>query len=70
MEYFPEDHPQRSEILRIYKETLDAVLEVRDEESGVWYQILDMPEREGNYPEGSCTAMFTVSLHRCESARK
>ena len=62
MDYFPEDHPQRNEILDIYKQTVDAVLKVRDEKSGVWYQILDMPEREGNYLEGSCTAMYTYSI--------
>ena len=62
MDYFPEDHPQRSEILEIFKNTIDAVLKVRDEKSGVWYQILNLPEREGNYLEGSCTAMFTYAM--------
>ena len=62
MDYFPEDHPQRNEILEIFKNTIGAVLKVRDEKSGVWYQILNLPEREGNYLEGSCTAMFTYAM--------
>lgn len=62
MDYFPRDHPDRDSIISIYRQTIDAVLQVRDDKTGVWYQILDMPEREGNYPEGSCTAMFTYAM--------
>ncbi|MFZ1289972.1 MAG: glycoside hydrolase family 88 protein, partial [Melioribacteraceae bacterium] len=25
----------------------------------LWYQVIDMPEREGNYLEASCATMFT-----------
>lgn len=32
-----------------------------DEESGMWYQVLDCPGREGNYVESTCSAMFIYS---------
>ena len=62
MDYFPENHPERDTILSIFRSTMDAVLKVRDKESGVWYQILNLPDREGNYLEGSCSAMFTYAI--------
>lgn len=62
LDYLPEDYPQRAAIITILKQTIDAVLKVRDPESGVWYQILNMPDREGNYREGSCSAMFTYAI--------
>jgi len=40
----------------------EAVVKVQDQESGVWYQVLDMGEREGNYLEGSVSSMFTYFL--------
>ena len=30
----------------------------RYQRDGLWYQVLDCPEREGNYPEASVTAQF------------
>ncbi len=62
MDYFHEDHPQRKEILAVYRKTIDALLKVSDEKSGVWYQVVDQPNREGNYLEGSCSAMYTYSI--------
>ena len=28
------------------------------DKDGLWYQVLDCPEREGNFPEASVTSMF------------
>ena len=32
-----------------------------DPETGLWYQVLDQPGREGNYLEATCNAMFAYS---------
>jgi unsaturated rhamnogalacturonyl hydrolase len=40
----------------------DALLKVRDEETGLWFQVLDMGSREGNYIEGSGSAMFAYAF--------
>ena len=34
----------------------------QDKKSGVWYQVMDSPEREGNYLESTCSAMFAYTL--------
>jgi unsaturated rhamnogalacturonyl hydrolase len=68
LEYFPEEHPDRDSIILVLDRTCEALLKVRDKESGVWYQVLDQGGREGNYLEGSGTAMYIYAFAR--GARK
>ncbi|MBN2350296.1 MAG: glycoside hydrolase family 88 protein [Bacteroidales bacterium] len=59
LDYLPEKHPQREEIIKILNNVSEALLKVRDKETGLWYQVLDYGGREGNYLEASCSNMFT-----------
>lgn len=60
--HFPENHPARAELIETLKETLDAVLKVQDPATNTWWQILDLPEKEGNYLESTASCMFTYAL--------
>ncbi len=62
LDFFPADHPQRAELIAILDRTLSAVLKYRDPETAVWWQILDMPGREGNYLESTASCMFTYAM--------
>jgi unsaturated rhamnogalacturonyl hydrolase len=62
LEYLPVDYPQRDSILHILEKTSEALLRVRDPETGLWYQILDKGGQEGNYLEASCSSMFTYAF--------
>jgi unsaturated rhamnogalacturonyl hydrolase len=62
LDFFPEDHPDRDSIIAILNRTCEALLKVRDPESGTWYQVLAHGGREGNYLEGSGTAMYTYTF--------
>lgn len=62
LDYLPEDHPQRDSIITILQNTSEALVNVQDTESGVWYQVLDQGNREGNYLEGSGTAMYIYAF--------
>lgn len=62
LDYFPEDHPKRIEILDVTQKLADAIVKVQDDESGLWWQVLDQPEREGNYLESSASSMFVYFL--------
>lgn len=62
LDNFPEDHPERGDLIRILHETSEALLKVRDKKTGLWYQVLDMGGKEGNYIEGSGTSMFTYTF--------
>lgn len=62
LDYFPKDHPQYDSIVDISKRFAEAITSVQDPEKGIWYQVLDQGSREGNYLEGSVSAMFSYFL--------
>ena len=39
-----------------------SLLKVADPETGLWYQVIDCPGREGNYLEATCNAMFAYAM--------
>jgi unsaturated rhamnogalacturonyl hydrolase len=59
LDYFPENHPERDSLISILQTTCEALLKVRDSKTGLWFQVLNQGGREGNYIEGSGSAMFT-----------
>ena len=61
LDYLPEDHPGRGDLIRILQSTSEALLKVQDPETGLWFQVLNQGRREGNYIEGLGSAMFTSS---------
>ncbi len=62
LDFFPEDHPERAQIMTILNKMAQAVAKTQDAKSGVWYQVMDLPDREGNYLEASASSMFTYFL--------
>jgi unsaturated rhamnogalacturonyl hydrolase len=62
LDYFPPDHPQRDHLIGILNRLMEAVVRYQDPAGGVWYQVVDKPEAEGNYTESSCSAMFVYTL--------
>jgi unsaturated rhamnogalacturonyl hydrolase len=61
LDFFPETHPGREELLGVLNRTSEAVAKVRDKESGLWYQVLDMGGSPGNYLEASASCMFVYA---------
>ena len=64
LEEMPADHPKRPELVRIFKSFADGAVKTQDTRSGVWYQVLDQPGRDGNYLEGTASSMFVYGLLR------
>ena len=64
LEYLPEDHPDRGVLIGILQKTCDALLKVQDPKTGLWFQVLNQGGREGNYIEGSGSAMFAYVFAR------
>lgn len=62
LDFIPENNPHRASLIKILQDVSGAVLSVRDPETGLWFQILDLPDRAGNYLEASCAAMFCYSF--------
>jgi unsaturated rhamnogalacturonyl hydrolase len=62
LDHIPREQHQRSKLTVILERTARALVRVQDEGTGLWYQILDLPEREGNYLEASASAMFIYAF--------
>lgn len=62
LEYFPKDHPKRKALLVILTRFAEAISKVQDEKSGLWWDVLNFPDREGNYLESSASSMFVYTL--------
>jgi rhamnogalacturonyl hydrolase YesR len=62
--FFPEGHPGKAELKGILEGILATLPKYADPETGMWYQVLDSPGREGNYLESTCSAMFTYAYLR------
>jgi unsaturated rhamnogalacturonyl hydrolase len=62
LDYFPKDHPKYLEIIEIVDEMAEAIKAFQDDKTGVWYQVLDQDDREGNYLESSGSSMFVYFL--------
>ncbi len=57
LDFIPENHEGYSRIIGYIKD-LAAVLPKYQDKDGLWYQVLDQPERSGNFPEASVTTQF------------
>jgi unsaturated rhamnogalacturonyl hydrolase len=62
LDYFPEDHPKRAQLISYIKRLAPVLAKYQDKSSGVWYQIVDQGNREGNYFEASASCMFVYAL--------
>ena len=68
LDFMPLEHPGRDSLLNILKPLSETLLVYQDTNNGLWSQVLDMPEREGNYHETSASAMFSYAF--LKAARK
>lgn len=57
LDFIPADHPGYQRIVGYVRDLAGSLPHYQDND-GLWYQVLDCPEREGNYPEASVTAQF------------
>ncbi|GHE29676.1 hypothetical protein GCM10017764_10810 [Sphingobacterium griseoflavum] len=62
LDNFPEDHPRRGELVGILRRTLNAAAKFQDPKTGVWYDVIDLGKREGNYVEASASSMFVYAM--------
>ena len=58
LDFLPENHPQRPEIIRIAQDLAAALENYRDPATGMWYQVTDKAGEEGNYLESTGSIMF------------
>lgn len=62
LDYLPEDHPGYKTLIGQLNYFLEVLPKWADPKTGMWYQVLDCPERKGNYQEATCSIMFTYAF--------
>ncbi len=62
LDYFPKSHPHYDNLILYLNQLMEAVVRYQDPQSGTWYQVMDIPDGEGNYLESSCSSMFVYTL--------
>ncbi len=67
LDYLPADHPGRVELVAILRELSAAIVRNADPATGLWWQVMEYPGREGNYLEGSASAMFVYTMAKAAS---
>lgn len=64
LEWLPASHPDRVLLVQALQEVAEGIARVQDPVTGLWWDILDAPNREGNYLEASASAMFVYAFAR------
>jgi unsaturated rhamnogalacturonyl hydrolase len=62
LDHLPREQAHRQDLIAILERTAQALVRVQDEATGLWYQVLNLPERKGNYLEASASAMFVYAF--------
>lgn len=63
LDYIPEDRADdRRFLIGMLGEFAAAIVQYQEQDTGVWYQIMDQPDRAGNYRESTASAMFVYTL--------
>lgn len=62
LDHFPADHPDRGAIIQTLADAAEAIAKVQDPLTGLWWNVLDQPNRAGNYLEASASSMFAYAL--------
>lgn len=62
LDYLPANYEDRNKLIGLLNYFLEVLPKWADKESGMWYQVIDSPAREGNYQEATCSIMFTYAF--------
>lgn len=60
LDFIPENHSQRPDLIKMIQGLAETLPKYQDE-TGLWYQVLDKGDKEGNYLEASVSSMFMYS---------
>ena len=62
LDFLPASHPGRAKLIGILTQVAKGIKKYQDPKTGLWYQVLDQGNREGNYLEATASSMFTYAL--------
>lgn len=61
-DYLPTDHKDKDELVDILQKIIKSLIPFQDEETGLWYQVVDKVDDPRNWLETSCTCLFVAAI--------
>jgi unsaturated rhamnogalacturonyl hydrolase len=61
-EMIPKGMEEREELADTLRDLMESISRYADPETGMYWQVMDQPGREGNYPETSGSAMIACAM--------
>ncbi|EGL81474.1 glycosyl hydrolase family 88 [Caldalkalibacillus thermarum TA2.A1] len=62
IEVLPENHSGRKELIETLRAYLESVIRYQDEETGMWYQVIDKGSEPDNWLETSASCLFIYTI--------
>jgi unsaturated rhamnogalacturonyl hydrolase len=62
LDNLPEDHPARPKMIEILKNLLISIAKYQDDNTGLWYQVINKGYMKDNWLENSCSSLFVYSI--------
>ncbi|WP_054705940.1 glycoside hydrolase family 88 protein [Bacillus sp. JCM 19041] len=53
---------KRAPLIKVFQALMTRLIAYQDEESGLWYQVVDKGDKDGNWLESSCSCLFAYAL--------
>jgi unsaturated rhamnogalacturonyl hydrolase len=63
-DFFPTEHPSYHELTDIFHQVGEALLKFQHDQTGMWYQIINLGGQPGNYLESSVSCMLTYAFSK------
>ena len=67
LEYLPAAYDRRGQVEDMVRSLLLSLIPYQDDETGLWYQVVDKGGKEGNWLETSCTCLYVAAM--CKAYR-
>ena len=64
LEYMPKEYKIKKHIIDNIRMTIDAIVQYQDTETGLWYQLVNLPNDKNNWIELSSSALFTYAISK------
>ena len=62
LEILPKDHPNRPRLVALVRQLTKAFADFQDKKTGLWYQVVDRGDADGNWLETSSSSMYSYAV--------
>jgi unsaturated rhamnogalacturonyl hydrolase len=64
LETLPKDHPNRPKLITLVRQLAKAYATYQDPDTGLWFNVVNLPQQSGNWLETSASSMYVYLLQK------